>query len=497
MDCGNDPSFYTCADITINTHVVWSNLTREMCPGQKIIITSTGSLELDNTKITSKIINSNCPALSGNWDGIYIQNPNNQPYYPPWPPVNYASLSAYNGSIIEYSNNAIQAIDGHNGIFINSSKIIENPMAINAGKGNNMTSGIISIANGCEISNINFPKEVLIRSNGSDIYMDNSSLIQKRVALNSDVGIKSMDCKVDLVNLSKIKGFGYGIDNNVSGGNGQIGLTINNCRFDCIKAIRNTSSFIDVEHSFIKGKVENYGLCYGRWHSNHFYFIDGSPFLSSVEIYNPTETQTFEENRFHKSNLYLQDNQGMTDAICNEWNGAPPFGDAVSGSATKLMHNWGSVVAPSGNRHLMNSTKPAMSINANNEIKNWEKIGQPETDFDVAGNFLEDQSNGSISCQYGLFPDNFNSPLVGGNGGSYSEYNNNQNWTDCHNTYLDLQNQLATTSSSELPNLIAEWEESNECMSQAVLDGILNTNPVSDTLVFNQWISRSNPIVKI
>lgn len=75
-DCllGADPTCST--DIEINIPTVWSNITKIMCPGQKIKISKNGSLTLINSKITKSMQprNTECPTLTGMWDGIYIES---------------------------------------------------------------------------------------------------------------------------------------------------------------------------------------------------------------------------------------------------------------------------------------------------------------------------------------------------------------------------------------------------------------------------------------
>ena len=148
LEC-NDTLSQSCNDIIIDTKVEWAKNkppypsgVLELCPNQKIIITASGSLSLNNFKLTKKTSTS-CSDLAGNWDGIHIQGGSFVPSSNPTPPTTNGDTSGLNrelcasgsslgslyvlcGSVIEYSNNGIQAPNSAGEIVINNSTMIHN-----------------------------------------------------------------------------------------------------------------------------------------------------------------------------------------------------------------------------------------------------------------------------------------------------------------------------------------------------------------------------------
>ncbi len=494
LDCTNDPSFQTCADITISTPTLWSNLVKEMCKDQKIIISGSGTLVVDNSRITSKILNSNCPDLSGNWDGIYIEDPivNSGPFLPPYPPptTSVVNLSIINNSIMEFSNNGIQAPNGNGGICIFNSILRENPMAIYAEQGSASSSDVIFIGNS-EITNTAFnPKEVLIKVFGVDLYIDQSILKHKKLESNSRTCIKSMDNFVNIANITKINGFGIGIDNNVGGSSGQMGLNVYDSRFDCqIESIRNTDGFINAEYNFIRGDVNNYGTSFGHWRANNF--------QSDVNLINPSESQTFEENRFHQKQLYLQGDQSLTYARCNSWRSPLPLNTAVSGSSIpKIMSEWGTVDIASGNIHVNSGSSPLMTVTAGNKIANWHRTTLPNTVFNYQGDFeLNKNAFNSHLCEHNIFPPSFTSGPGTQIVNPYSDSYNNNIWQNCYAEYNNLTTQIANASSEAIPALTAARERTEVCMGQAALRAIINLDAIQNTSSYTNWLSRIDPII--
>ncbi|MCC6816325.1 MAG: hypothetical protein IT267_07940 [Saprospiraceae bacterium] len=494
LDCSIDPSFQTCADITISTPTVWSNLVKEMCKDQKIIISGTGTLIVDNSKITSKILNSNCPDLKGNWDGIYIEDPvvNSGPFLPPFPPpsTSVVNLSIINNSIMEYSNSGIQAPNGNGGICIFDSKLRENQMAIYAAQGSASSSDLILIGNS-EITNtaIN-PKEVMIKVFGVDLYIDQSILKHKKLESNSRTCIKSMDNFVNISNITEINGFGIGIDNNVGGSSGQMGLNIYDSRIDCqIESIRNTDGFINAEYNFIRGDVNNYGISFGHWRGNNF--------QSDINLINPTESQTIEENRFHQKQLYLQGDQSLTDARCNSWRAPLPFNTAVSGSSIpRIMSEWGTVDIASGNIHVNSGSAPIMTLTAGNQIANWHRTNLLNTVFNYQGDFEQNRNaSNNHSCEHDVFPSSFTSGSGTQVANPYSDSYNNSIWQNCNTEYSNLSTQIANASPEATPALIAARERTEVCMGQAALRAIIHLDANQNASSYTTWLSRTDPII--
>ncbi|MGB3132316.1 MAG: T9SS type A sorting domain-containing protein, partial [Saprospiraceae bacterium] len=482
-DCGgsNDPA---CADIVINIPTIWANGEKKLCPGQKIIITADGSLILDNFKLTIKGKNPDCPLMGGFWDGIYISSGGAPVVHQGGPTGPLGGfISVTKNSIIEYSNNGIQAPNSHSGISILNSIMRENGMAIYAkGPGGSSYSSVVNVSFS-QISNAaGRSKPVLILLNGSDVSIESSSLTNFGGA--SITGVKSYNARVSIKNGTIIDDFDFGIDKELNGGFG-IGLSIQKSKIiNCITAIRNTSSGVSAKFNFLDGFVKNFGKAYGTWFANNF--------RKHVTLDNPSLSHTFQENNFYKSQLGFSNDQSLTDARCNQWENII---DAVFGNASMIKSEWGSISSPSGNKWLAN--KPSMEVNRSNQITNWQKFGDPNTYFNYAGQFVPDQnSQGAISCNYALFPTSFGPG--GGSGQEPMPYNDQENrnlWTQYNNQYQTSLTSMQNATGLQIEEYKSQNENAAVGMGQCVLNAWENFNIEINSETYNYWMARTDPIV--
>lgn len=481
-DCSSTNPTSSCADITISIPTTWTNQIVEMCPKQRIIITATGSLTLVNTKITKKVANPNCPGLSGNWDGIHILGSGPQISYPGGPSIPSGGfIKVTSNSIIEFSDNGIQAPNSHLGITVENSIMRENGMAIYAkGPGGAVLATGVSIVNS-QISNSGIDaKPIMVYMNGSNITINSSSL--KNNGGLSITGLKSYNAHVNVNNNTTIDGFGLGIDKELNGGLG-IGLKIQNSKIiNGTNSIRNTSSGVSATKNFFGGYVNSFGKAYGKWHANNF--------RKQVIIEDPSLSHSFTENNF-KEELQLNKNQGLTDARCNTWDNS---GQAVFGQASVVKSEWGTNTTPSGN--IWKSQKPYMEIYQCNNITNWEKTFDEKTYFEYAGQFVKDKRiNDPYTCSHNLFPTSF-----GGGGGTdgipYDDQTNRNLWTMYNNQYNEAITAIASATPTQISGLISQRENAAVGMGQCVLEAWeQQMNSTNGLEGFTYWQSKTDDMV--
>lgn len=472
-----------CTSIVINSPTTWTNQTIVMCAKQRITITPNGTLTLINTKITKHIVNNSCPELSGNWDGIYVDPAAyGAAQYPGGPSgPSGGRLNVTQNSIIEYSDNGIQAPGSHNGIVISNSKMENNGMAIHSkGPGGQVASGSVSIT-ASEITSSEFSKPVLIRMDGSNLTIQSGSTITN-LGGSEITGIKSYNGRLTIRN-STVKDFKVGIDKELNGGIG-IGLVLDgNNILGNLTSVRNTSSGVTATKNFFQGKIQQFGKAYGRWFANNF--------KKEVVLDNPSLSYAFTENQFDGSRLDLSKNQSLTDARCNIWKNT---GTACDGRPTSIKPSWGSQPISSGNKH--DGSMPYMGIDLGNQIIHYHWDANLYTIFTYDGTYFTGSgaNQQNQSCQYNLFPTEF----TGGGGSSEESYNNTSNtqyWQELNQQLSTLESQLGSTTGTALQNLINQIADIKVEMGQSVLNALQNINPVDSTTSYNIWVSRADDIV--
>ncbi len=453
-----------------------------MCAGQRITITKNGILTLINTRITKYQENTTCPQLSGNWDGIYIEPAAyGSTQYPGGPsgPIG-GKLNVTQTSIIEFSDNGIQATGSHNGIVISNIKMENNGMAIySKGSGGLVASGSVSITSS-EITSSEFSKPVLIRMDGSNLSIQSGSTITN-LGADSITGIKSYNGRLTVRN-STVKDFGVGIDKELNGGVG-IGFVLDgNHILGNLTSVRNTSSGVTATKNFFQGRIQQFGKAYGRWFANNF--------KKEVRLDNPSLSYTFTENLFDSSSIQFSKNQSLTDARCNIWR---KTGTACDGRATSIKPSWGSQPTSSGNKH--DGSEPYMGVDQSNPITHYHFATVPMTIFTYGGQFTGDDANQqNPDCLFNLFPTEF----TGGGGNSDGEYNNdnnNQLWLNLTQQLSNLETQAGNATGQALKYLIEQIADVKVAIGQTVLNALQNIDPIESATSYNLWVSRADNIV--
>ena len=470
-----------CSDnIVISQPTVWTDMTIYMCPGKRITITPSGSLTLVHSTIT-KNTNSNCPNLSGNWDGIYIEGSN---YGGPVTVGNTSTncggkVQVLQGSVIEHSINGIQAPGSHNGIIIDASTIRENGMAIYAtGTGGGMTSGSVRVVNGSFLSNTSIgAQSVMVRLIGCSLTIEGSTLENK--ANGTITGIKSYNGKVT-IRGSKIKDFYVGVDKSLNGPLVGVGLVIEaSSIINASDAIKNTSSGVSIRKNYIDGKVHCLGKAYGRWYGNRF--------LDFLYITNPSLSHAFQENGYVGVSMDLAGDHALSDATCNTWLNAD---QAVSGQANRIKSEWGNEEAASGNK--WDNYKPIMEVYLSNDIKNYEWLNHDDHVFIYIGKFTGKKANGN-NCIYNQFP--LNPPAVGpGNPSQYNDGENRQTWENFHSQYQTAVQIIPSASGTQLAAWISQRENAELGMGQCVLLALENIGSDTPQEMLNYWSARLDAI---
>lgn len=489
LDCEDDPYnlAIVCKDITISIPTVKSSETLSLCKDQKIIITPDGSLTLNHCLLTIKTQNNtNCPDFIyniGNWDGIYIvPAAYGSAQYPggPTSPTG-GRLNVTQNSIIEYSDNGIQAPGSHNGILISNSKMHKNGMAIYSnGPGGLVASGSVNIT-GSEIISSESSKPVLIRMNGSNLTIQSGSTI-KNITSEGITGIKSYNGRLTVRN-STVKDFGVGIDKELNGGVG-IGFVIDaNHILGNLTSVRNTSSGVTATKNFFQGQIQQFGKAYGRWYANNF--------KREVLLDNPSLSYSFTENQFDGSRLEFSKNQSLTDARCNIWKNT---GIACDGRPTSIKPSWGSQQISSGNKH--DGLEPYMGVDLGNPITHYHRNSDQFTIFAYDGTYFTGSGafTANPDCQYNLYPTEF----TDGGGSSEESYNNtsnNQYWQVLNQQLSTIESLLGSTTGTAFQNLINQIGDVKVEIGQTVLTALQNIDTVDSTSNYNIWVSRADEIV--
>ncbi|MFZ1379737.1 MAG: T9SS type A sorting domain-containing protein [Saprospiraceae bacterium] len=408
LEC-NDTLSQSCNDIIIDTKVEWAKNkppypsgVLELCPNQKIIITASGSLSLNNFKLTKKTSTS-CSDLAGNWDGIHIQGGSFVPSSNPTPPTTNGDTSGLNrelcasgsslgslyvlcGSVIEYSNNGIQAPNSAGEIVINNSTMIHNLKTMscrNSVGGVKMNAAVIDAREAV----INRHFEAL----NSPLTMVSSHIFGSN--LSGSIGLYSYQGLVYINSNSRIDNFKTGLYKDQN--SGYSSLTIKNSKIICDEvALINYCQRADIMHNEFEGKIFNYNQCYALWYNNKFGIDASTNGNKEINIINPQQLQFFKRNYFdNQSKLILDIDNGNTNALCNTWKN---YSTGVTGNANKIKDSWGTINAPSGNIWVQSIS----SFYSNSQITNYHTVVN-NTKFNYKDQFTGLNANTNIiNCNY-------------------------------------------------------------------------------------------------
>ncbi|NOT37831.1 MAG: T9SS type A sorting domain-containing protein [Saprospiraceae bacterium] len=474
------PTACSMANITISTPTTWANQTLTFAPGERITITSTGSLTLINTTLTK--------SGSAKWHGIVLEGPSSS--------SPGGSIIVTTGSKIDHAQNGIHAPNGCNQVRLMNSEMNSNSTAIAIGSTSNLVKGNIFIFNSVINSD---PNQVGIISNGANITVTNKS---KLIGIVSTLGISSLNNKLTISN-SIIKGYKKCINKEIGGLRNNRGLFIFHSLISGIEPITNMDALVDVKQSLIiNGITRNFGVSKGNWHANTF--------AGDLWLRNSTLSQSIVENYFNKSYIILQTNQKLTNATCNTWycsfgsseSGQPcnPNKLAVDGlSATITKLSWGQDLEElaSGNKWLIE--KLTMRSAASNEIKNVHYLPDQNQVFNYQMQFeAKDYFHPNTLCNYNLHPslEDFEPTLNSIDEPVYDEIANNQNWISLHQEMEDVIILISNASPEELLSLQIKLESIQHLMGQSVLLALKNEDETMSQTNYNLWISRADPLLE-
>jgi hypothetical protein len=512
IDCSDDPfNFASCPDIIIDTDVTWANQTRELCPGQKIVITETGVLRLENTTLTQGSNVVGCPDFYhelAKWDGIYIEGGN--PIHSSTPigggPTTVGPIGALiaNNSTIEYSNNGIQAPSqfgevrlnnvnmSHNGTAI---KTFENRQHGSTGAGSSFGGRVYVLNSTISVDEglLTWDKHISIV--GSPCIVKATTLTNNSPA-NDLTGIYSMDGTLSVIEGSKVENFDIGVYKDVDGlsSSAQRGAFILDSELkDCDHVLYNYSEFLKCTGNLLEGGVVSEGLCYGEFTGNHVIKVPSRTKSVSVVIDNPQESFMIEENKFTDATLTFYLTNVESYAFCNIFDFPGDVSIETGFQNIDLPLSWGEREEPSGNK--WESQKPI--FDSYDDIANYE-LNSPnnsEYKFEYWTIFEGKLSDPGfpVSCSYDLFPDGINPP--GGDGyqeiPTYDLGDLNTQFTNYENSILNLQNQL--TGNAATDETLLESINLLEARRDRVVGWALST--LSETYTaqeYSTWLGRAN-----
>ena len=493
MDCNNDPYYQSCTDINIYVPTTWTNQTVELCAGQKIIIHSTGSLTLDNTTLTRKVVDPNCPGLSGLWDGIYIIGGSNGVQMPGGPTL-IGDLTVSNGSVIEYSENGITADQSSFGVIDISNSIMDNnkrSMHI-VGPGGFYFLAKVNLTN-TTITHPNWGDLTCIGLSGAVVDMDNTQVLN---GSNTEAtGIKAYDTRLKIVNGCDIQAFNIGVDKELDGSPYFVGIDMQNSKITGIDnqsiSLRIRGSNANIIKNYFGNKVDVSEKAYGLWRGNNF--------QKQVEINDVYKGYVFEENYFDNSDIEIYANQQLTDFRCNQWVHLTTESGALGGKTTAAKMQWGNNQVSSGNKHNQPAGPPYMDVLnlAGDEITHFhlDVAFYPETVFTydpIGGSVVGENADDKANCQYNLHPDG----LTGGGGeeGPYDDVLNESAWQSYSAQFDSLDLLSQGQSDSILMETLAQMEDLAVAMHQCELQALIHSEELSPASMSN-WSSRWDPVI--
>lgn len=494
LDCSQDPYAnlnQNCDDITIDQEEEWTDEVVKLCAGKKINILDGASLKLVRTKITTDAANSACPGLSGKWDGIYITGDGLSP-------SSLQSGGDYllitDNSVVEYSLNGIQALNGTNGILIDHSNFINNGVVMNV-KDKSSTSStppyytsypdgkIIIKQSTINVENENSNTQITIR--GADLDMGQSNITIASGIDKFGTGIKHLNGKLD-VNDSKFRNFDVAIDKESDGILGGLILK-NNKIYNSQIAVRNNTNKTTALHNYLEGAVQSLSLCYGTWDNNTF-----TGYLKGLAMNNPSESMNLINNLFDKNKTIFSGSHKNTNVLCNLWDDT---NDAIRALFTnpvkELKPNWGNQLQSSGNK-WENGNMPRMVIviTQGGPTRNYQP-DETQQRFDYVLGVQEARGNENETCTND-YPTALSNPNENESQFVNKEYRDSI-WTVNDSLYDYLQNQLLYADSAQSVLIKERMSDTKVKMGQAVLFSLIDTAHITDTTFVTEWESKANP----
>ena len=489
LNCSDD--FYTeipCNDIVINNETTWVNQTIYLCQGQKIIITSSGKLTIQNctlTKSNPSPQNPNCPSFvkNGPWDGFYIEGG-----------VGSIKLVIQQGSIIEHSTNGINSTNPTGTIVLGNCTFRHNGRIAKLAHKAKIFIWNSELLVDHESFNINESiHQDQIFLNGADISMDYNTKFEVGSQSLLAIGINSSNGKVKVSN-STLKNFKLGIMKDLGGT-----INVNGARFLTNKDldILNTSNSLILTNSYLERGLTSQGSSTGLISNNHFKGITINNTIS-CNLVAVNNSNVITENYFTNSVLFLNGNNPLTDATCNRWKT-----DIAVDAAATLPQSWGTKILGSGNK-WEGAIKPDM-YSPMAPIINYELPTDQNHVFNYYNPFQGVQSsNDFVNCNYYTPP----SSVPGGGGTPCNPCDlvliNEDvilvNWTYLNNQWLELQSQiqgiqsgLSGLSGSSLLTAQDNLENLQILVGQLVNEALQAITVNTDVNLVNLWKGRASP----
>ena len=541
IDCEEDPyniQLVECnePDIIIDSVVLWEDDIREMCPGQKIIITSTGHLILRNFIITwndQDIPNGVCPNLFYEhlWSGIHITGRGPLTTYNGSSYV-LGGISLQDGSIIEYSKNGIQAPKGYGRITIEDSQLANNqailyardpwPLTYDSQEGSlPPMSSVQSFVDGsalCSYSAFNPYPLVSIKNSelavgSADLFVDEpaetqilvdgghlkvfNSMIENENSLTvtGDItAIKQGRGRLEIVNGSSIMNFTTGIFKamDVYNNCAERGLLLRNMNIlQTDTALHSTTQLVHISGSKIEGNVLSEGLNYSYIFGNTFkkgIVISSSQQSGIFTIQYPARSFLLEENLFHNYRLDFYGANTKSYSLCNTWKELDEEYAVVGEILVDFPMSWGSLEESSGNRHLDGNAFPKLF--SEDPITNYfDPLDSLEL-FDYE--FLFDGfESGQDSCSYGHYPDvdivydsSFSDLTI-----DFNERNSRWQYLDSIREVKSGQIPISTT---ERQKTLSEEINQIEMEMDNIVREVLSSMTTSEEGIENTWLSRAD-----
>ncbi len=500
LNCNQDPylALNACvaADIIISDpNTTWTSLTKQLCPGQRIIIKPTGTLTIDHcliTKVHQNSPNPACPNLIYDqlWDGIYIEGPsllNGNP-----------RLVISNNSTIEFSKNGIQALGGFSSVNIIESTFKNNLTQINLETNtpfNSFGSGFMYLTN----SNFTVAPSDLsvvplsttqINVVARQLIINNSKIINPNPAGSGQMtGVRSSRSNLRILNGSSIENFHIGVDK--AGDSGftwsNRGLNIQRSSVkNCEYSILNTSQFVYSYGNWLEGDIVSEGLCYSRWLSNNIK-------ADFITMHSPISSCRFEENLFENLNLEFHGVNDLSYSLCNTWKNVQSntaFIGYNSETLLSLPESWGKIDTSSGNRHL-DQDNPSML--AEDKLINYfiqANLSEQFTYDQFNSLLIGDEATNARSCAYDYPtapPAPFNSTEV-----QYNFVKENNDWTSLNTLKTQKESALASATQSQIPRLLEDLSYIKFQMSDIVGSVLMNLGE-PDSLIEATWLARAHP----
>ncbi|MEP6646421.1 MAG: zinc-dependent metalloprotease [Saprospiraceae bacterium] len=540
LDCGEDPYLIELAecdspDIIISTITVWEDKTKYMCPGQKIIITPTGHLTIDNCTITralNDVPNGTCPNLFFErlWDGIYIEGQGATVLSE----GNYITLGGLviKHSTVEYSKNGIKGLKGFGKIemidvdFQHNMNVlsVRDFWPLNYATGEGISTGG-SYTNGtslCGFSIYNpYPEVDLIDSrfaiglidlssdplsktqilvDGASLMINNCKISNPNVvsSLTDLTAIKSGRGKLSILNGTVIDSFNVGvfkaadIYNNCS----PRGLYMDHSSIRNTQvSIHSTTQYAIVRGNWLEGNINTEGLSYSSWTSNHFLkgLIFGNQPRGIITLQSPTESCYFSENLLDMQAFDFYGNNQKSYSLCNTWEDMEGDYAVVGEALVDMPLSWGQDKSSSGNRHLDDEDLPIFF--SEDAIKNYHYVPNAQENFSYEYLFTGANAQNAAGCSYGLYP--ITNPVYNSSFEElmYNYTDQNTKWNALDSDKASLEADYSTASPTD-QLLILEQINEIDMQESDVVRSVLSNIESSDESIENTWLGRSNPDLK-